>query len=114
MKRILSVLLLLVLALSLLVGCGNSRKYHQPDITLTLAGDYGDLIIREWVDGDTNGAEVYLKNGKGETLLGETSGTSDGSLPFSENNYTFEQTGKKIVLRWKNVDDWKSKTFMVP
>ncbi len=114
MKKLLSVLLLLALALPLLVGCGNSRDY-QPDVTVTLAGDYGELIIREWTDGDANGAEVYHKAGKEETLLGETSGTADGSFPFSKSDFSLEQSGKQVVLRWNAGNgSWKTKTFMVP
>ena len=90
-KRGLSLFLLAVLALAMLAGCGNNRDY-QPDVTLQLAGDYGTLIIREWTDDETNtnGAEVYCDDGK-KVLLGETSGTSDGSFPYTKGDFTFEQ-----------------------
>lgn len=110
-----AVMLAVVLALSL-TGCLPGREYRTV-IEIPLSDGYGKLVIREWQFLVGSGAEAsQVVNGE-KILLGECGGGDDGYCPFEGGQYTVEQDGGSVTIRWlfnttiAEGEIWREKTF---
>ena len=88
---------LLLAALMLLPGCGNSREYLE-DITVQLEETDSQIVIKEWRWLMGSGAEIYALQDGELTLLGITTGGDDGYCPFASGTYTIEAENDFVFL----------------
>ncbi len=109
---------LLLAALMLLPGCGNSREYLE-DITVQLEETDSQIVIKEWRWLMGSGAEIYVQQDGELTLLGITTGGDDGYCPFASGTYTLEAEDDELVIRWafrgsEPEEKWRESRFPLP
>ena len=109
---------LLLAALMLLPGCGNSREYLE-DITVQLEETDSQIVIKEWRWLMGSGAEIYALQDGELNLLGITTGGDDGYCPFEAGTYTLKAEDDELVIRWafrgsEPEEKWRESRFSLP
>ena len=114
MKKILLITSCLII---LFVFCSCSlfleRDYNE-DIIIPLESNSGEIIIREWSFLQGSCAEIYYKNGRKETMLGQLQGGDDGYCPFKYGEYSVTIKENQLTIKWYAMPNWLEKTFDLP
>ena len=112
MKK-LKTLLLAVVLLAFLCGCGAAEREYREDIVYPLKDGESFLIIKEWQYLLGSGEEVYYQKGdRSPVLLGELTGADDGFCPFAEGLYEITEGENAVTVSWYfSSDVWRSETF---
>ena len=119
-KKALIAIIMLAVTMTLTACSGHwSDREYLPDITVQLAEETGEIVIKEWRWGLGSGAEIYYQKDGKQTLLGKTAGGDNGYCPFAAGEYTLTTEGSDLVIRWAfrgntPETEWKETRFALP
>lgn len=113
------ILLLLLVIMIAVSGCGGIDREYLPDLVVPLEDAPGQIVIKEWQFLQGSGAEIYYQMDSELTLLGKIGSGDDGYCPFKFGTYAITVEENVLIVSWAfrpgtPRGEWRENRFFLP